>query len=148
MFDPPPNHTYFKGLNNDMIIVLIVLKIHISFFTEVFDIIEATIKERIMIFDGGMGTMIQQERLEENDFRGTIFKDHSCNLKGNNDILSITQPDIIYKIHKVSNFFPFLKLPDIFKSFLDFSNLFKHVSNVHIRYDINLIHKAKPPRES
>merc|ERR1711963_1363447 len=68
--------------------------------SEVFDIIEATIKERIMIFDGGMGTMIQQERLEENDFRGTIFKDHSCNLKGNNDILSITQPDIIYKIHK------------------------------------------------
>ncbi|GFO49161.1 methionine synthase, partial [Plakobranchus ocellatus] len=62
--------------------------------------IEETLKERIMIFDGGMGTMIQLERLEENDFRGDIFKDHSLPLKGNNDILSLTKPEIIYKIHK------------------------------------------------
>lgn len=54
-----------------------------------------------MVLDGGMGTMIQQQKLEEEDFRGEEFKTHTLPLKGNNDILSITQPDIIYKIHKV-----------------------------------------------
>ncbi|MEQ2264119.1 hypothetical protein XENORESO_019723 [Xenotaenia resolanae] len=54
-----------------------------------------------MVLDGGMGTMIQQENLEEEDFRGEEFKDHPLHLKGNNDLLSITQPAIIYKIHKV-----------------------------------------------
>ncbi|XP_074642023.1 methionine synthase-like isoform X2 [Tubulanus polymorphus] len=53
-----------------------------------------------MIFDGGMGTMIQRCKLDEAAFRGTEFKDHAKPLKGNNDILSLTQPDIIYKIHK------------------------------------------------
>ncbi len=60
-----------------------------------------TLKQRIMVFDGGMGTMIQKEKLEEEDFRGAHFAQHHKNLKGNNDILSITQPDIIYDIHKV-----------------------------------------------
>jgi len=55
-----------------------------------------------MIFDGGMGTMIQQHRFEEEDFQGTEFKDHPKNLKGNNDLLSLTQPDVIYEIHKVA----------------------------------------------
>ena len=55
-----------------------------------------------MIFDGAMGTMIQLLRLEEEDFRGTEFVNHSKPLKGNNDLLSLTQPDHIYKIHKVS----------------------------------------------
>lgn len=54
-----------------------------------------------MIFDGGMGTMIQQHRFEEEDFRGTAFADHPKNLKGNNDLLSLTKPDVIYQIHKV-----------------------------------------------
>lgn len=63
--------------------------------------IEKTLLERIMIFDGGMGTMIQQQRFEEEDFRGTAFVDHPKSLKGNNDLLSLTKPDIIYKIHKV-----------------------------------------------
>ncbi|XP_031417587.1 methionine synthase isoform X2 [Clupea harengus] len=53
-----------------------------------------------MILDGGMGTMIQQRNLEEDDFRGQEFKDHLKSLKGNNDLLSITQPEIIYSIHK------------------------------------------------
>lgn len=53
-----------------------------------------------MVLDGGMGTMIQRHRLNEEDFRGQEFKDHPKPLKGNNDILSITQPDIIYQIHK------------------------------------------------
>ncbi|XP_059179228.1 methionine synthase-like [Physella acuta] len=65
-----------------------------------FEELESILKERIMIFDGGMGTMIQRERLEEQDFRGDIFKDHPRNLKGNNDLLSLTKPDVILKIHK------------------------------------------------
>ena len=55
-----------------------------------------------MIFDGGMGTMIQKQKFEEEDFRGSQFQEHPKNLKGNNDLLSLTQPDIIYDIHKVS----------------------------------------------
>ncbi|CAC5380518.1 metH [Mytilus coruscus] len=62
--------------------------------------LEKTLLERIMIFDGGMGTMIQQQRFEEEDFRGTAFVDHPKSLKGNNDLLSLTKPDIIYQIHK------------------------------------------------
>jgi len=57
------------------------------------------LKERILILDGAMGTMIQNFQLEENDFRGSRFKDHPCSLKGNNDLLSLTQPEIIKKIH-------------------------------------------------
>uniref|UniRef100_A0A8B9TNG0 Methionine synthase n=1 Tax=Anas platyrhynchos TaxID=8839 RepID=A0A8B9TNG0_ANAPL len=64
------------------------------------DEIESVLQERIMILDGGMGTMIQQHALSEEDFRGHEFKDHSKPLKGNNDLLSITQPDIICDIHK------------------------------------------------
>lgn len=56
-----------------------------------------------MVLDGGMGTMIQQQNLEEEDFQGKEFKQHSHPLKGNNDLLSLTQPDIIYNIHKVWN---------------------------------------------
>ncbi|XP_048026464.1 methionine synthase isoform X2 [Megalobrama amblycephala] len=58
------------------------------------------LQQRILVLDGGMGTMIQQRNLEEEDFRGQEFKDHPKSLKGNNDILSITQPDVIYSIHK------------------------------------------------
>ena len=57
------------------------------------------LNERILVIDGAMGTMIQKHRLEEDDYRGTELKDHSKPLKGNNDILSLTQPNIIYNIH-------------------------------------------------
>jgi 5-methyltetrahydrofolate--homocysteine methyltransferase len=69
-------------------------------FTPVWNEIEASLKERIMFFDGGMGTMIQQERLDEEAFRGNRFQNHPKPLKGNNDILSLTQPDVVYKIHR------------------------------------------------
>ncbi|XP_053495830.1 methionine synthase isoform X1 [Ictalurus furcatus] len=59
-----------------------------------------TLQKRIMVLDGGMGTMIQQRNLEEDDFRGQEFKDHSRSLQGNNDLLSITKPEVIYTIHK------------------------------------------------
>ncbi|XP_053722568.1 methionine synthase [Synchiropus splendidus] len=62
--------------------------------------LRAVLQQRIMVLDGGMGTMIQQHKLEEEDFRGQEFKEHQLPLKGNNDLLSITQPDIIYNIHK------------------------------------------------
>lgn len=57
-------------------------------------------QERILILDGAMGTMIQRHSLEEEDFRGEVFKDHAFPLKGNNDLLSITRPDIIKEIHR------------------------------------------------
>jgi 5-methyltetrahydrofolate--homocysteine methyltransferase len=62
--------------------------------------IEDILRERIMILDGAMGTMIQRHKLEEADFRGEILKDHPHPLKGNNDLLSITRPDIIKDIHR------------------------------------------------
>lgn len=85
-----------------------LLKYWISFLAadtqeSVEDEIESVLRERIMILDGGMGTMIQQHALSEEDFRGHEFKDHSKPLKGNNDLLSITQPDIICDIHKVGS---------------------------------------------
>ncbi len=58
------------------------------------------LKERILILDGGMGTMIQSYKLEEEDYRGERFADWASDLKGNNDLLSITQPNIIRDIHK------------------------------------------------
>ena len=53
-----------------------------------------------MIIDGAMGTMIQRRKLEESDYRGDRFKDWHTDVKGNNDLLSITQPGIIEAIHK------------------------------------------------
>jgi 5-methyltetrahydrofolate--homocysteine methyltransferase len=55
--------------------------------------------ERLLVLDGAMGTMIQRYKLEENDFRNDRLKDHPFPLKGNNDLLSITRPDIIKEIH-------------------------------------------------
>ncbi len=57
-------------------------------------------RERILILDGAMGTMIQRHRLDEADYRGERFKDWPRDLKGNNDLLVLTQPDIIRGIHE------------------------------------------------
>jgi 5-methyltetrahydrofolate--homocysteine methyltransferase len=62
--------------------------------------IEQIIKERILVLDGAMGTMIQRHKLEEFDFREGAFENHSKPLKGNNDLLSITRPEIIKEIHR------------------------------------------------
>jgi 5-methyltetrahydrofolate--homocysteine methyltransferase len=62
--------------------------------------IEQSLQERILVLDGAMGTMIQKHTLEEADFRGQRFKDHPHPLKGNNDLLSLTRPDIIKNIHR------------------------------------------------
>ena len=58
------------------------------------------LSERIVILDGAMGTMIQQHKLEESDYRGERFADWESDLKGNNDLLGITQPEIIKSIHR------------------------------------------------
>ena len=62
--------------------------------------IEQLLMNRILVLDGAMGTMIQRYTLTEEDFRGKQFKNHTCDLKGNNDLLSITRPDIVKAIHK------------------------------------------------
>lgn len=59
-----------------------------------------TIKDRILILDGAMGTMIQSYDLTERDFRGTRFRDAEGQMKGNNDILNLTRPDVILDIHR------------------------------------------------
>ena len=58
------------------------------------------LSERILLLDGGMGTMIQSYQLDEEDYRGARFSDHPRSQKGNNDLLSITQPQIIQAIHE------------------------------------------------
>lgn len=58
------------------------------------------LEEKILVLDGAMGTMIQRHKLTEEQFRGERFKDHSHDLKGDNDILCITQPEIIKSIHR------------------------------------------------
>ncbi len=61
--------------------------------------IAGILKERIMVLDGAMGTMIQRYKLEDHDYRGERFKDWPYDVKGNNDLLSLTRPDIIKEIH-------------------------------------------------
>jgi len=61
--------------------------------------IESRLKERILVLDGAMGTQIQKHRLSEEDFRGSLYKEHMFPLKGNNDLLSVTQREIIKSIH-------------------------------------------------
>ncbi|MDG2047354.1 MAG: methionine synthase [Halioglobus sp.] len=63
-------------------------------------LLEEILKQRIMIIDGAMGTMIQAENLVEADYRGQRFADHESDVKGNNELLSLTRPDIIAKIHR------------------------------------------------
>ena len=62
--------------------------------------IELALEKRILILDGAMGTMIQRHKLEEFDFREGAFENHPKSLKGNNDLLSITRPEIIKDIHR------------------------------------------------
>lgn len=64
-------------------------------------ILEKALSERILVLDGAMGTLIQGRKLGEEDFRGTTFADHPSSLKGNNDLLSITRPDVIQELHEL-----------------------------------------------
>jgi len=62
--------------------------------------LKTLLDKRILVLDGAMGTMIQRYKLKEEDFRAERFKDHPKELKGNNDILCLTQPEIIKSIHE------------------------------------------------
>ena len=62
--------------------------------------LEDIIKQKILILDGAMGTMIQKHNLQEEDYRGSLFREHPKAQKGNNDLLSLTRPEIIFNIHK------------------------------------------------
>ncbi|MCK4750542.1 MAG: homocysteine S-methyltransferase family protein, partial [Bacteroidales bacterium] len=62
--------------------------------------LEQQLKKRILILDGAMGTMIQRYNLTEEDYRGEAFKSHPSDLKGNNDLLSLTRPHVIREIHE------------------------------------------------
>ena len=63
-------------------------------------LIEETLLKKILVLDGAMGTMLQGYKFSEEDFRGDRFVDHPCSLKGNNDLLSLTQPDAIKTVHR------------------------------------------------
>ncbi len=62
--------------------------------------LEELIRKKILILDGAMGTMIQRYKLQESDFRGDLFRDHPRLLKGDNDLLSVTNPAVIKEIHR------------------------------------------------
>jgi len=62
--------------------------------------IEDCLKNRILVLDGAMGTILQRYKFEEPDFRGELFKDSIIPLKGNYDLLSLTKPEVISKVHK------------------------------------------------
>ena len=62
--------------------------------------LDRLLSERILILDGAMGTMIQRHKLDERAFRGARFERHSHELKGNNDILVLTRPDVVGAIHR------------------------------------------------
>jgi 5-methyltetrahydrofolate--homocysteine methyltransferase len=69
-------------------------------YQELYNILSNTLAQRILFLDGAMGTMLQRYKLNEQDFRGDRFVDYQGNMKGNNDILCLTQPKIIQEIHE------------------------------------------------
>src|SRR5438132_13200555 len=62
--------------------------------------LETLLLQRILVLDGAMGTMVQRHTLTEADFRGDRFRDHARELRGNNDLLVLTRPDVIGGIHR------------------------------------------------
>ena len=91
----------------------------------------ALMKQRIVLLDCAMGTMIQSYDLSEEDYRGERFADHPVELKGNNDLLSITQPRIIRAIHEAA----MEAGSDIIET-----NTFSSTSIAQSDYDLSLIH--------
>ena len=64
------------------------------------NLLKKCLEKRILILDGAMGTMLQNQNLSEKDFRGKKFKNHPIDLKGNNELLSITKPESIEAVHR------------------------------------------------
>ena len=63
-------------------------------------VLDGLLAKRILVLDGAMATMVQRHKLTEADFRGERFKDHPKDLRGNNDVLVLTRPDVIAEIHR------------------------------------------------
>ncbi len=84
-------HSFFIKLSKCSVKNVYFIAMHL-----IYDIL----KEKILVLDGAMGTMIQRYKLEEKDFRKGWFENHQSSLKGNNDLLSLTRPEIIKEIHK------------------------------------------------
>jgi len=68
--------------------------------SERLNLLHTALKQRILILDGAMGTMIQREKLDESQYRGARFADFDRDIKGNNDLLSLTQPELIERLHR------------------------------------------------
>src|SRR5215218_8498374 len=62
--------------------------------------LQRILRERILIIDGAMGTMLQRHRLQEADYRGERFATHSVDLKNNNEVLSLVRPDLVEAVHR------------------------------------------------
>ena len=65
------------------------------------DHFKSLLRKKILVLDGAMGTMIQSYGLSESDYRGEVYKDHGSDLKGNNDLLCVTRPDVVEAIHTI-----------------------------------------------
>ena len=89
------------------------------------------LRERILILDGPMGTMIQNENLKEEDYRGKKFENNSVPLKGNNDILNITKERLIYDIH--------IKYLSAGADIIE-TNTFNSTKTSQLDYKLSLIH--------
>ncbi len=74
--------------------------------------IESLLESRILVMDGAMGTMLQAAQLEEADFRGDRFAEHPSDLKGNNELLVLTRPEVVSKVHDAypCSMLPLLKM--------------------------------------
>ncbi|EEF63199.1 Methionine synthase I (cobalamin-dependent) methyltransferase domain-like protein, partial [Pedosphaera parvula Ellin514] len=77
-----------------------LLSVNQNIKTKRWEQLEALLRERIVIIDGAMGTMIQQYKLDEAAFRGDRFQNWHKDLKGNNDLLNVTRPQVIQEIHR------------------------------------------------
>jgi 5-methyltetrahydrofolate--homocysteine methyltransferase len=64
------------------------------------ELLQKLLKEKILVFDGAFGTMVQNYNLKENDYKGECFKNHTTDLKGNNDVLCLGKPDLVTEIHQ------------------------------------------------
>ena len=99
--------------------------------SQVWDHIEKAIKERVLMLDGAMGTMLQKQKLTEDDFRGQRFRTWNIPLKGNNDLLCLTKPEAVKKVHDA-----------FFAAGADFieTNSFNATSISQADYALSLIH--------
>ena len=91
-----------------------------------FQIISNILQDRILVLDGAMGTMIQRYKFNEEDYRGNRFKDYKYPLQGNNDLLSLTQPNAIREIHEKFLIFHFLSLDNHLSQKMNLKNLMSY----------------------